>query len=219
MSFNDLSKFNLYKKQIELVELLFNHQNTIIKKASNVGCDYAVALYLTLRALNPNFFVNRNSYRIIIIAPNVGGGKKILEYIDSFLRNLSIDFKSKACKLELSNLTTIEVVSSSKYALVGRVADIVYVSNLSSTQNSESIFDNAFQTLNPTGQLIISSRINKRGDLFDQLLTDNAFTQVDYKWSFNPNNDVDKLLTLIDNLQFSVLCQSIYCKYVDSSIE
>jgi hypothetical protein len=219
MPFKDLSEFNLYKKQIELVEKLFDHNNTIITKAADTGCDYAVALYLTLRALKPKKIANSNPYNVLIIAPNLGGGEKIINYITKFLNNLSIKFKGSKSKITLPNAVTIEVVSSSQYALIGRKANIVYVSNLSYTRNAQHIFDNAFAVVGLSGQLIISSRIKKRGDVFDTLLKDTSFDQVEYKWSFNPNNDADKLMHLIDNLQFSVLCQNIYCKYVDSTLK
>lgn len=219
MSFKDLSEFNLYKKQIDLVEQLFNHNNTIITKAADTGCDYAVALYLTLQALKPKKIVNCHPTNILIVAPNIGGGQKIINYIKTFLNNMSIDYKGTKGKVILPNVVTVEVVSSSQYALVGRVADIIYISNLSHTRNAQSIFDNAFSVVGMDGQLIISSRIKERGDTFDQLLGDPSFEKVEYKWSFNPNNDADKLMQLIDNLQFSVLCHNIYCKYVDSPLK
>ena len=219
MPFKDLSEFNLYEKQIDLVEQLFDYNNTIITKAADTGCDYAVALYLTLRALKPKIVVNRNSSNVVIVAPNLGGGQKILNYIRTFLNNISIEFKSTEHKIKLPNSVVIEVVSSSQYALVGRIADIIYISNLSMTRNAQNIFDNAFEVVGTSGQLVISSRINKRNDVFDQLLKDPSFDKVEYKWAFNPNNDVDKLMQLIDNLQFSVLCQDIYCKYVDSPLK
>ena len=219
MSFKDLSKFNLYKKQIELIETLFNQENTIIKKAADAGCDYAVAMYLLLRALKFKPSADCNSYNVAIVAPNIGGGEKILGYIKSFLENIPIEFSGPKDRIKLSNSATIGVVSSSKYALVGRNADVIYVSNLSSTRNGTTIFDNAFQVLGTNGQLIISSRIDKRGDLFDDLLKDTAFNQIDYKWSYNPNNNAEKLMSLIDNLQFTVLCQNIYCKYADTTLK
>ena len=49
MPFKDLSEFNLYEKQIDLVEQLFDYNNTIITKAADTGCDYAVALYPSLK--------------------------------------------------------------------------------------------------------------------------------------------------------------------------
>lgn len=209
MSFKALHDFNLYEKQISLIKELSEHRHVAIKKARNVGCDYAVMLYLTLSALSGK------SNRIGIMAPKYDSAVLLLDVVKGFLDKLDVQYDKTSKNKITFNCVEITALNAPQ-SLRGHTYDTFYISEYSLLKYPDSSLVSVLSNTETNGQIIVSSKIGPREGPFHVLYRDSDFHKVYYKWTDNPDNSSDKLINLINNLKFDILCQEVYCKYLDS---
>ena len=170
------------------------------------GKSHTIATMLVHQALS------RPGSRMIILAPALRQGKKIIGKINGFIRTLSeqdlevVEGKPTRSRLEFRNGSTIEALPNNPATIRGETAHTIFVDEMNYIKNDEELLEAIVYSLNTTnGRLIATSTPGSTDSLFYKMCTDDekfgdvSRHHVTYKEALEPNGPLK--LRIVEKLE------------------